>query len=77
MSALGKAVKKLKGDGLAQTFKWALNSLKIRSEQRKSVKRFDFDARIADDGSSVAIRDFDANRRAFLKFVYGSEGEGK
>ena len=56
MSAVGKAFKKIKNDGIVQTFKWGINSLKIRAEQRRSVKRFDFDPEPVKDGTSAEKR---------------------
>ncbi len=53
MSALDKAARKIKNDGIVQAFKWGLNSLKIRAEQRKSVKKFDFDPSQTEGSASV------------------------
>ncbi len=53
MSVFGKAIGKIRNDGLIRTFKWGVNSLRIRAEQRKSVKRFDFDPEPAADETSV------------------------
>ena len=56
MSVFGKAVRKIKNDGLAGTIKWGLSSIKIRAEQRRSAKRFDFDPEVCANGSSVEKR---------------------
>jgi len=56
MSVFGKAVRKIKNDGLAGTIKWGLSSVRIRAEQRRSAKRFDFDPKVCANGSSVEKR---------------------
>ncbi|MBR6916744.1 MAG: glycosyltransferase [Clostridia bacterium] len=58
---LGKITRKIKNDGFLSAFKWGISSVKIRAEQRKSQKVFDYDAMREDDPFALK-----KTRRAFI-----------
>ncbi len=57
---IGKALGKIKNDGIVSTFKWGVSSVKIRYRQKKSQKLFDFGPFAADAGAVAKVK------RAFI-----------